>query len=52
MWVLSDQPKPIPTGVEEVEEPKMKSEKILKDGLLMIRVGGKTYDVTGRLINQ
>lgn len=54
MWVNSSEPRPQPQGIEEVEsqEASAKSEKILKDGLLMIRVGEKTYDVTGRLINQ
>ena len=54
MWVNSTEPKPNPQAIEEVsvQNSDFISEKILKDGLLMIRVGEKTYDVTGRLINQ
>ena len=44
----------IEEAIEEVsiQNSDFSSEKILKDGLLLIRVGEKTYDVTGRLINQ
>ncbi len=54
MWVNSSEPKPNPQAIEEVsiQNSDFSSEKILKDGLLLIRVGEKTYDVTGRLINQ
>lgn len=54
MWVNSSAPKPNPLAIEEVsiQNSDFSSEKILKDGLLLIRVGEKTYDVTGRLINQ
>ena len=54
MWVNSSEPRPNPLAIEEVsiQNSDFSSEKILKDGLLLIRVGEKTYDVTGRLINQ
>ncbi len=53
IWVLSDQPRP--TGVEQPTSGsslKGRGEKFLKDGKLYIRMGDKTYDIMGQLINK
>ena len=53
IWVLSDQPRP--TDMEEVQMDDVQSTKgvkFLKDGKLYIRMGDKTYDIMGQLINK
>jgi hypothetical protein len=39
-------------GIDEVksEEPRVKSEKFIKDGQLYIMYGGRMYDVQGRVV--
>ncbi|MBQ7631714.1 MAG: hypothetical protein IJS82_03025 [Paludibacteraceae bacterium] len=39
---------PLPTDVETTESPVLKAEKVMKDGQLFIRMGEKTFDMTGR----
>ena len=52
MWVNRTAPIEEQTGVEETnsEERRVKSEKFVENGQLLIRVGDKTYDIFGRLI--
>ncbi len=49
IWV--NRTTPLPTAVEEIEEgngQQVKAEKFIRDGKLLIRIGGKVYDMTGR----
>ena len=38
------------TGVDQVEQPSLVGQKVLRDGKLFIIVGGKTFDATGQLV--
>lgn len=40
----------IPQGIEMSREPDTKSQKLIQNGQLLIRRGGKTYTLDGRLI--
>lgn len=39
-----------PTGIDNVEQPSLVGQKVLRDGKLFIIVGDKTFDATGRLV--
>jgi len=41
----------IPTGVEQVsQDPMTNSQKLIKDGLLLILRDGKRYTITGQIV--
>ena len=46
MWV--NRTAPLPTDAEKVQGDKVQRTKYLQDGKLFIRVGGQTYDITGK----
>ncbi|MBR6166955.1 MAG: hypothetical protein IKQ50_00770 [Paludibacteraceae bacterium] len=51
IWV--NRTAPLPTGIEDVTEEEnayMQPEKFIRDGRMFIRMGDKTYDMTGRLV--
>ena len=51
IWV--NRTAPLPTGIEDVTEEEnayLQPEKFIRDGRLLIRLGDKTYDVTGALV--
>ena len=50
MWVNRTAPMPDPADIEDVQEDRVQSTKVLKDGQLYIRVGDKTYNVMGQII--
>ncbi|MBR6035246.1 MAG: leucine-rich repeat protein [Paludibacteraceae bacterium] len=39
-----------PTGIDNVEQPSLVGQKVLRDGKLFIIVGGKTYNAAGQLV--
>lgn len=53
IWVLSDKPQPIVTGIEEAnsQQPTANSQKLLRNGQLLILRNGQTYDVLGHLVD-
>ena len=38
------------TGIDQVEQPSLVGQKVLRDGKLFIIVGGKTYNAAGQLV--
>ena len=38
------------TGIDNIEQPSLVGQKILRDGKLYILVGDKMYDAAGRLV--
>ena len=40
----------IPTGFENIEQPSLVGQKVLRDGHVFILVGDKMYDAAGRLV--
>jgi hypothetical protein len=41
-----------PTGVEDVQSDKVQATKFFRDGQLLIEKNGKTYTITGSVINE